>query len=127
MLISALRIATVYDFPNLRAFSIQGLEKAPLGPIQRIQLAREFDLTSWEGPAFTELSKRDTALTDEEAQVLGIDTFVELTRAREGEKLKRGKELGEQEHKEKLKKEQEEREKAEKAKKEAEEKSKERK
>jgi hypothetical protein len=92
----------------LRAFSIQHLENAALNAIHRIQLAREFNLTAWEGLAYDELSKRDSALTDEEAQVLGVAALAKLARAREEEMLKKGKELGEQEHKEELKREQEE-------------------
>ncbi|KAF8707556.1 BTB/POZ domain, partial [Rhizoctonia solani] len=115
ILISALRISSVYGFNNLRAFAIQHLEKMSLVPIQRIQLAREFGLSSWEGPAYKELSDREKAITEEEAQVLGFAAFTKVAREREEAMLKRGKVLGEQEHKGKIKKEQEE-----KAKKEAE-------
>ncbi|KAF8679734.1 hypothetical protein RHS04_04073 [Rhizoctonia solani] len=114
ILISALRISSVYGFNNLRAFAIQHLEKMSLVPIQRIQLAREFGLSSWKGPAYKELSDREKAITEEEARVLGFAAFTKMAREREEAMLKRGKVLGEQEHKGKLKKEQE------KAKKEAE-------
>ncbi|CUA73781.1 hypothetical protein RSOLAG22IIIB_01298 [Rhizoctonia solani] len=127
VLISALRIATAYGFEAMRTFAIQHLEKMSLGAIQRIQLAREFGLSSWEDPAFKELSERENAITEDEAQVLGFTTFARLAQAREDVVLKRGKLLGEQEHKDKLKKEQEEKAKKEaeaKAKKEAEEKAK---
>ncbi|CAE6456688.1 unnamed protein product [Rhizoctonia solani] len=127
VLISALRIASAYGFDNLRAFAIQHLEKLSLAAIQRIQLAREFGLSSWEDPAYKELSEREKALTEEEAQVLGFSAFARVAQEREGVTLKRGKALGVQEHKDQLKKEQEEKAKKEaeaKAKKEAEEKAK---
>ncbi|KAF8761768.1 hypothetical protein RHS01_00464 [Rhizoctonia solani] len=95
ILISALRISSVYGFNNLRAFAIQHLEKMSLGP------------------AYKELSDREKAITEEEAGA-GIRCFYQMAREREEAMLKRGKVLGEQEHKGKLKKEQE------KAKKEAE-------
>ncbi|ELU43208.1 hypothetical protein AG1IA_02750 [Rhizoctonia solani AG-1 IA] len=107
ILISALRVSSVYGFDNLRAFAIRNLEKASLVPIQRIQLAREFGLSSWEGPAYKELSEREAAITEEEAQVLGFAAFTKVAREREEAMMKRGKVLGEQEHKDKLKKEQE--------------------
>ncbi|CAE7192797.1 unnamed protein product [Rhizoctonia solani] len=113
VLISALRISSAYGFDRMRDFAIQHLEKASLGAIQRIQLAREFGLLSWEDPAYKELSERENAITEEEAQVLGFAAFAKLAQARE-------------EHKDKLKKEQEEKAKKEaeaKAKKEAEEKA----
>ncbi|KAG8700602.1 hypothetical protein FRC11_012811, partial [Ceratobasidium sp. 423] len=115
ILISALRIATAYGFDSMRTFTIQHLEKVSLGAIQRIQLAREFGLPSWEGPAYKELSERESPITEEEAQILGFSAFSKVARTREEVILKRGKQLGEQEHKDKLKREQEE-----KAKKEAE-------
>ncbi|KAG9074275.1 hypothetical protein FRC06_010803 [Ceratobasidium sp. 370] len=84
-LTSALCIATAYDHPGLRAFSIQHLEAAALGAVERIRLAREFGIGSWEDPAFAELYKRDEAITLEEAAVLGLETFVQVARAREQE------------------------------------------
>ncbi|CAE6424582.1 unnamed protein product [Rhizoctonia solani] len=119
VLISALRISSAYGFENLRAFTIQHLEKASLAAIQRIELAREFGLSSWEDPAYKELAEREKAVAEEEAQILGFEAFARVAREREEITLKRGKALGEQEHKDRLKKEQEE-----KAKKEAEEKEK---
>lgn len=102
VLISALRMASIYDYSALRAYSIDRLEKARLGPVQRITLAREFGLTSWEEPAFEELYKREDALTDEEAEILGVISFAKVARMREGEKLKQGKEIGEREYKRSL-------------------------
>ncbi|KAJ1310941.1 hypothetical protein OPQ81_009453 [Rhizoctonia solani] len=97
ILVSALRISTAYDFPNLRSYAIGELEKASLGAIQRIQIAQEFGLVSWEAPAYSELSKREDALTSEEAQILGFSAFAAIAQAREEESLKRGKTLGKQE------------------------------
>lgn len=90
-LVSALRIATAYDHPNLRSFAIKHLESLPLSAIERICLAREFGLASWEGPAYIELCDRDQAITKEEANVLGIDAFVYVAKIREGEQRRRGR------------------------------------
>ncbi|KAF8604193.1 hypothetical protein BDV93DRAFT_606212 [Ceratobasidium sp. AG-I] len=92
-LVSALRIATVYDHPNLRAFAIKHLESVPLSAIERIRLSREFGLISWEGPAYIELCERDEAITKEEANVLGMDAFVHVAKIREIEQRRRGRVL----------------------------------
>ncbi|KAF8605115.1 hypothetical protein BDV93DRAFT_605604 [Ceratobasidium sp. AG-I] len=93
VLTSALRIATAYDYPALRNFAIQNLEKAPLSAIERISLAGEFGLTSWEGPAYIELCNRDEAITTEEASILGINAFARVANIREREQRRRGKEI----------------------------------
>jgi hypothetical protein len=56
-----------------------------LTAIDRIRLSDEFLLPSWEKPAFTELCQRANAITPSEAQVLGMDRFVEIARIREAE------------------------------------------
>ncbi|KAF8605209.1 hypothetical protein BDV93DRAFT_605680 [Ceratobasidium sp. AG-I] len=88
VLISALRISSAYDYPALRAFSIAHLEGLPLSAIQRIELAREFQLTSWEGPAYNELYTREEAITRAEARILGSDAFSVVAEMRE-ENLRR--------------------------------------
>ncbi|KEP51767.1 hypothetical protein V565_055990 [Rhizoctonia solani 123E] len=103
ILVSALRISTAYGFPNLRDYAIRELEKASLSAIQRIQIAREFGLTSWEAPACSELSKREAALTQEEVHILGFSAFAMIIQAREEEILKRGMLRGKQELKEEIK------------------------
>ncbi|KAH7344492.1 hypothetical protein B0J17DRAFT_702162 [Rhizoctonia solani] len=118
VLISALRVATAYKYDNLRAFAIQHLENVSLDAIQRIQLAREFGLSSWEDPAYKELFERENVITEEEAQVLGFAAFARVARAREDAVMKKGK-LLKKEQEEKTRKEAEA-----KAKKDAEEKAK---
>jgi hypothetical protein len=91
VLTSALRIATAYDYPGLRTFAIANLEKVSLSAVERIRLAREFGLASWEGPAYAELHERDEAITIEEATVLGLDAFVRVAKAREQELRRKDK------------------------------------
>ncbi|KAG8759095.1 hypothetical protein FRC12_009856 [Ceratobasidium sp. 428] len=89
--VSALRLATAYDYPALRTFAINNLEKAQLSAIERIQIAREFVLTSWEEPAYVELCERDEPVTEQEANVLGMSAFVQIARTREKEQRRRGR------------------------------------
>lgn len=97
-LVSALRIATLYDYPALRAYAIKHLEQAQLTAIERIRIGREFGLVSWEDLAFQELCMRDEAITMEEASAIGLETFVRIAKMREGEKEQRirEKEVGAQ-------------------------------
>jgi hypothetical protein len=91
--VSALRIATTYDYPALRAYAIEHLEKAELSAIERIKIAREFKLASWEEPAYLELCERDETITMEEVGVLGLEAFVHVAGIREKEQRRRGKEV----------------------------------
>ncbi|CAE6479370.1 unnamed protein product [Rhizoctonia solani] len=136
-LVSSLRIATAYDYPELCEFSIDRLESLNLPAVQRIKLACEFKLSDWDSSAFQELVNREEPLTKEEAREVGVDRFEEVARAREEMKRKKGvveekvrrdeEERKRREEEERKKREEEERQKREaeeKAKKEAEEKAK---
>ncbi|CAE6395949.1 unnamed protein product [Rhizoctonia solani] len=129
ILISSLRIATAYEYPELRKFSVDRLGAASLSAIQRIQLAREFDLTAWDESAFQELATREEPITKDEARELGFERFEELAKAREDEKRKKGAEderlrREEEERKKREEEERKKREAEENAKREAEEKAK---
>ncbi|KAF8592836.1 hypothetical protein BDV93DRAFT_517049, partial [Ceratobasidium sp. AG-I] len=89
ILTSALRLATTYDYPALRTFAIKRLQEASLSAVDRIRLAREFALASWEEPAYIELCERDEAITTSEAGILGLDAFVHLAKIREKEQRRR--------------------------------------
>lgn len=84
-LISTLRIATVFNYPELREFAISSLEKSDIMPIDRIQLSDELSLPQWEKPAFTELCQRVEPISISEAQVLGIERLTHIARVRETE------------------------------------------
>ncbi|CAE6403723.1 unnamed protein product [Rhizoctonia solani] len=128
-LVSSLRIATAYNYPQLREFSIEKLGCSNLPAVQRIKLAREFELSSWGESAFQELVAREEPITKEEAREIGVDLFEEVARAREEMNRKKGavEEKVRRDEEERKKREEEERKKREaeeKAKKEAEEKAK---
>ena len=91
VLISALRISSAYDYPALRAFTIVQLEALSLAAVERILLAREFQLANWENLAYEELCNREEAITREEARALGIYTFSEIASIREERKVEAAK------------------------------------
>ncbi|KAJ1310937.1 hypothetical protein OPQ81_009449 [Rhizoctonia solani] len=130
-LVSALRIATAYDYPQLREFCIDRLNTSNISAVQRIKLACEFGLSDWDESAFRELVARDEAITKEEAKEIGVDRFEEIARAREEMQRKKGaieekvrrdeeerKRLEEEERKKREEEEQKKREAEEKARKE---------
>ncbi|KAF8599379.1 hypothetical protein BDV93DRAFT_560462 [Ceratobasidium sp. AG-I] len=92
-LASALLLATRYDYSALRTFAINKLENTELSAVERIRLAREFDIPSWEEPAYLELCERDEAITMSEAGVLGLEAVVHVAKIREKEQRRRGKEI----------------------------------
>ncbi|KAG8713543.1 hypothetical protein FRC11_011849, partial [Ceratobasidium sp. 423] len=84
-LVSALRVASTYDYADLRNFAIDELEKCSLPAISQIALSDEFFLPHWEKPAFVDLCYRIEPITSSEAQVLGIGRFTEIARIREAQ------------------------------------------
>ncbi|CAE7069250.1 unnamed protein product, partial [Rhizoctonia solani] len=87
-LTSTLRIASLFDYPALRKFAISKLEEMNMPAIQRIQLSDEFTLPSWETPAFSELCSRKESISQAEAEILGMNRFVEIARIRETERAR---------------------------------------
>ncbi|KAG8775911.1 hypothetical protein FRC12_001196 [Ceratobasidium sp. 428] len=82
-LISALRIATTYDYPQLRQFAIRQLEVKELYPFDYLRLAREFNVVAWEKPAVDYLISREEPITEAEAEMLGTKLFVSTVARRE--------------------------------------------
>ncbi|KAH7345360.1 hypothetical protein B0J17DRAFT_639593 [Rhizoctonia solani] len=92
-LVSTLRVATIFEYQALRDYCIQHLETLELDAVKRIDMAREFRLPAWEGPAYHELGMRDEPITREEATIIGLDAFVCIAEIREKEQRRRGKEI----------------------------------
>ncbi|CAE6505088.1 unnamed protein product [Rhizoctonia solani] len=93
-LIKALRIATFYGCPDMRKYTISELEKRfTFLPIYRIQLSDEFNLPTWEKPAFLELCRRPEPISKDEAKILGLDRLAEISRIREAEQRRKFVEL----------------------------------
>ncbi|KAG8726178.1 hypothetical protein FRC11_000675, partial [Ceratobasidium sp. 423] len=82
-LVSAARISEAYENPTLREFCINKLEGVPLSPVEQVQIAREVGFKLWEERACKELSEQGKTITQEEAQILGIDTYWQITNKRE--------------------------------------------
>jgi len=80
-----LSIANALGFEEQKKRAIAEIDKAdsPLRPVERVQLAKQFDVEDWLKRAYVELVERANALTVEEAEDLGIETVTKLCQARE--------------------------------------------
>jgi hypothetical protein len=87
---SALRLATKFGHPAMRAFALAhpGLEN--LEPIERIVISRESNVPTWMERGLRELCARDEPISLAEAQMLGLETFVEVAAKRETQRSKLG-------------------------------------
>ncbi|KAH7344951.1 hypothetical protein B0J17DRAFT_637668 [Rhizoctonia solani] len=84
---STLRLETNLGHEDLRSYAIQYLEKRNIPVIERIALANESHVSAWCEGALNELSTWERSIALEEAQILGMDTFVELAGLRQTYKL----------------------------------------
>ncbi|CAE6436959.1 unnamed protein product [Rhizoctonia solani] len=89
-LMSALKIASRYKYPDLRQYAIDELEKSHnLSALCRIQLSSRFSIPEWEISACAELCRRPEPISAEEAAILGMRRFVDISRIREEEQSRR--------------------------------------
>ncbi|KAL1712961.1 hypothetical protein EV715DRAFT_212622 [Schizophyllum commune] len=79
---SVLRLATKWGFTDLRAHALEKLESTA-APIDRILIAREFDLPKWLLPAFVDLCTAPEPPTLAVAEHLGLPALVNIGRIRE--------------------------------------------
>ncbi|KAG8723685.1 3'-5' DNA helicase [Ceratobasidium sp. 395] len=82
-LISALRLATTYEYQDLRVFAIQQLELKALPSLDYLPLALKFGIEDWTCRAMDYLVSRDEPITETEAELLGTKLFVTTVARRE--------------------------------------------
>jgi hypothetical protein len=81
--ISVLRLATKWEFLGFRALAISELEGELKDPIERILLARAFDVPQWLYLGYEALVMRDAVVSLEEAESIGYPTTIRLCQLRE--------------------------------------------
>lgn len=83
--VSILKVACEYEFPEVKALAIRGIQKG--GNLTIFQLIHVYQLykvdMSYLIPLYITLCKRDKPPTDEEAKELGLDTTLLIFRLRE--------------------------------------------
>jgi len=80
---SVLKLSTKWEFRMLRLAAIDTLISLQIGPVERIVLARQYDIRHWMAPALNELAKRPQPLGLEEGIRLGLETALKLASVRE--------------------------------------------
>ncbi|KAG8739640.1 hypothetical protein FRC10_005376 [Ceratobasidium sp. 414] len=95
-LTAALCFATEYEHPSLRAYVIKTLEvrQQEVPPVDRIMLARLYDVPKWIPKAIDDLSERELPITLEEANELGKESFAIISKRREKANYNKGMEAG---------------------------------
>ncbi|KAG9085623.1 hypothetical protein FRC06_003529 [Ceratobasidium sp. 370] len=82
LIIPAFRLATKWDFGDLKSYLLPLAEKE-LDAVDRIAFAREFGITEWLAPAHTELCQRTQPITTEEAVKIGARSLLAILQLRE--------------------------------------------
>ncbi|KAJ7701988.1 hypothetical protein B0H16DRAFT_1250227, partial [Mycena metata] len=83
--ISVLKLASLWDFIEVRDFAITELRfyAESLDCVARILLGRRYDVSTWIRSGYTELARRRTAITSEEAMKIGYEVALQISQLRE--------------------------------------------
>ncbi|KAJ7452177.1 hypothetical protein B0H11DRAFT_2074649 [Mycena galericulata] len=81
--ISALKLSTLWYFLDIRELAIQQLSDTPLDAIERIVLAKRYDVADWLRAGYSELVRRPDSLSLEEAEEIGLVATVRIFQTRE--------------------------------------------
>jgi hypothetical protein len=85
--ISILSVATRFGFARVRERAVREIDSArhqsELDPVQKIVLARKFDIPEWLAPCYEALCQRPQGLENDEAEVVGATTTNCVWNARE--------------------------------------------
>lgn len=82
--IAALKLATMWNFRNIRQIAISKLSAdTGIDPVDKVVLAKEYKVPDWLLAGYHELVKRNTPITPAEAARLGLETTVYLFHVRE--------------------------------------------
>ncbi|KIK19623.1 hypothetical protein PISMIDRAFT_682942 [Pisolithus microcarpus 441] len=88
--ISVLKLSTMWDFHGLRNAAIQHLDVSSqsLNPIDKVELALQYDIREWLLPALLALARRSAPISVEEGRRIGFENALKLASVREKLKLR---------------------------------------
>ncbi|KAA1470534.1 hypothetical protein DENSPDRAFT_705602 [Dentipellis sp. KUC8613] len=79
---AVLRLSTAWSFSSIRTLAIERL--APIiPPVEKLLLARAYNIESWLVPGFVSLCERPQSLTKGEGRRLGVDSVILIAAVRE--------------------------------------------
>ncbi|KAJ6565097.1 hypothetical protein B0H10DRAFT_2113908 [Mycena sp. CBHHK59/15] len=81
--ISVLKLSTLWYFLDARDLAIRQLTGRAIGSVDRIMLARKYDVAPWLRSGYTELARREEGISLEDAAKIGWETTVMLYQTRE--------------------------------------------
>ncbi|KAJ7496812.1 hypothetical protein FB451DRAFT_1359348 [Mycena latifolia] len=83
---SVLKLATLWRFLEIREVAIKELAShaQSLDCIKRILLGKQYDVAAWLRSGYTDLARRDTPISLEEATTIGWELAIRIYQAREG-------------------------------------------
>jgi hypothetical protein len=82
--ISVLKLSTQWYFLNIRDLAIKQLSnRTDIGSVDRILLARQYDVPAWLRMGITELAQRQEGISREDAEKIGWETALQLCHVRE--------------------------------------------
>ncbi|KAJ7788782.1 hypothetical protein B0H14DRAFT_3575732, partial [Mycena olivaceomarginata] len=82
--ISVLKLSTQWYFLDARDLAIKQLNDRPeIGSVERILLARQYDVAAWLRMGYNDLAKRGEGISLEDAATIGWETTVRLYQTRE--------------------------------------------
>ncbi|KAI5985622.1 hypothetical protein EDD15DRAFT_2122345, partial [Pisolithus albus] len=83
--ISVLKLSTMWDFHGLRNAAIQHLDVSSrsLNPIDKVELALQYDIKEWLLPALLALAQRSAPISVEEGRRIGFENALKLASVRE--------------------------------------------
>ncbi|KAJ3727799.1 hypothetical protein C8R42DRAFT_572675, partial [Lentinula raphanica] len=76
---AVLRLSKKWGMNEVKTHAISTVEKLPnVDPVDKIVLARTYDIHSWLAPAFNDILQRSRSLTEGDVEKLGVPTAVRL-------------------------------------------------
>jgi len=96
---SVLKLATMWEFTDLRLLAIRSLAPMLDDPIEQIDLAKNCDVKEWLLPAMNKLAQREQPMGIEDTARLGVETVLKIGAVRECCSLRHYSRYGEVEHK----------------------------
>lgn len=85
--VSVLKLSSMWGFATARTLAITNLSQMPMGPIEKIILAKHHDVSQWLVPALNELAQREAPLDMRDASqlepVVGWDFILKVAQVRE--------------------------------------------
>jgi hypothetical protein len=81
--ISVLKLATMWNFKDIRVLAINKLTNEPMESVQKILLAKTYMVPQWLRAGYSELALRWDVLSSAEAELMGYPTAILLFQVRE--------------------------------------------